>query len=123
MTLGSFWFSYVILITILSGMLVLFIYIARVASNEKFFSSIKLTTLIIILIILGFIYEIITERSIIEIIKIISNIKPEEIRLNNLFNINNKFIVIILVIYLFITIVTVSLIVNISEGPLRVNKK
>lgn len=39
--INSFLFSYIIIIIILRGALVLFIYIARIASNEKFNLSIK----------------------------------------------------------------------------------
>lgn len=33
---GNFWFSYVLFLVFLGGVLVLFIYITRLASNEKF---------------------------------------------------------------------------------------
>jgi hypothetical protein len=39
---GSFWFSYILFITIIGGILVLFIYIAKLASNEIFSPSNKI---------------------------------------------------------------------------------
>nr|UPL65595.1 NADH dehydrogenase subunit 6 [Leptocoris augur] len=123
LTLGSFWFSYIILITMLSGMLVLFIYMASVASNEKFYTSLKLISISLILILLGLTTELLTETTNMELMKILTNLKTEELSLNSLFNMKYKFIILTMVIYLFMAMVTVSLIVNISEGPLRINKK
>uniref|UniRef100_UPI001FA75706 NADH dehydrogenase subunit 6 n=1 Tax=Liorhyssus hyalinus TaxID=883173 RepID=UPI001FA75706 len=122
MILGSFWFSYIIVITMLSGMLVLFIYMASVASNEKFFSSIKLIFITLSVIMLSLLAEYMFMNSDIEMMKM-NIITPELISLNTLFNMKFKFITMMMVMFLFLTMITVSLIVNISEGPLRINKK
>nr|YP_002995751.1 NADH dehydrogenase subunit 6 [Stictopleurus subviridis]ACF04102.1 NADH dehydrogenase subunit 6 [Stictopleurus subviridis]URN72955.1 NADH dehydrogenase subunit 6 [Liorhyssus hyalinus] len=122
MILGSFWFSYIIVITMLSGMLVLFIYMASVASNEKFFSSIKLIFITLSVIMLSLLAEYMLMNSDIEMMKM-NIITPELISLNTLFNMKFKFITMMMVMFLFLTMITVSLIVNISEGPLRINKK
>nr|UPL65776.1 NADH dehydrogenase subunit 6 [Grypocephalus pallipectus] len=121
MILSSFWFSYIILITMLSGMLVLFIYMASVASNEKFNMSFKLLTVNMSLLIMSIIYQFMFDTNDNETISNISN--PENLSLNNLFNMKHKYMTMTMVMYLFFTMITVSFIVNISEGPLRVNKK
>jgi NADH-ubiquinone oxidoreductase chain 6 len=36
LTLSSFWFSYILILVFLGGILILFIYVASIASNEKF---------------------------------------------------------------------------------------
>lgn len=115
--LNCFWFSYILVITILSGILVLFIYIARVASNEKFYLSIKLilTSLVFITIILLFNCEPI--ESIIQL-----NNKYIVLSLNKLFNQKTLIITVIIVIYLLFSIIVVSKIVNVNEGPLRIKK-
>jgi len=53
-TFKSFWFSYILFIIIIGGILVLFIYITRLASNETFSPSNKIliTTSIILPILL-----------------------------------------------------------------------
>nr|UPL65608.1 NADH dehydrogenase subunit 6 [Rhopalus maculatus] len=121
--LGTFWFSYLIMITMLSGMLVLFIYMASVASNEKFFTSIKLITFSILMITAGMIMELKSTYMDNEFMKMMTNTPMESISLTSMFNMKFKFITMTMVMFLFFTMFTVSLIVNISEGPLRVNKK
>nr|YP_002791234.1 NADH dehydrogenase subunit 6 [Aeschyntelus notatus]ABZ01979.1 NADH dehydrogenase subunit 6 [Aeschyntelus notatus] len=121
--LGTFWFSYLIMITMLSGMLVLFIYMASVASNEKFFTSMKLIMFSMFMIMVGMIMEINNIYMDNEFMKIITSTPMESISLTNMFNMKFKFITMTMVMFLFFTMFTVSLIVNISEGPLRVNKK
>nr|UPL65582.1 NADH dehydrogenase subunit 6 [Dicranocephalus alticolus] len=122
MMLGSFWFSYILMITMLSGMLVLFIYMASVASNEKFYSSMKLITSSLMMIILVYMIQTMLMNSDTDNMKIMSNMNNEWLSLNNLFNMKYKFITIMMVLYLFLTMITVSMIVNILEGPLRINK-
>nr|YP_002735080.1 NADH dehydrogenase subunit 6 [Riptortus pedestris]ABZ02122.1 NADH dehydrogenase subunit 6 [Riptortus pedestris] len=120
--LGSFWYSYIILITMLSGMLVLFIYMASVASNEKFKTPVMMIMAISIMIMLIMTVTLLLEDYYKEMNNF-SMINKEIFSLNLLFNIKNKFITMMLVLYLFFTMMIVSFIVNISEGPLRINKK
>uniref|UniRef100_A0AAU7YRS0 NADH-ubiquinone oxidoreductase chain 6 n=1 Tax=Rhopalus latus TaxID=238591 RepID=A0AAU7YRS0_9HEMI len=120
--LGTFWFSYLIMITMLSGMLVLFIYMASVASNEKFFTSMKLITFSMLMIMMSAIMEINETYMNNEFMKMQTSIPMELISLTTMFNMKMKFITMSMVMFLFFTMFTVSLIVNISEGPLRVKK-
>uniref|UniRef100_A0AAU7YSZ9 NADH-ubiquinone oxidoreductase chain 6 n=1 Tax=Rhopalus latus TaxID=238591 RepID=A0AAU7YSZ9_9HEMI len=120
--LGTFWFSYLIMITMLSGMLVLFIYMASVASNEKFFTSMKLITFSMLMIMMSTIMEINETYMNNEFLKTQTSIPMELISLTTMFNMKMKFITMSMVMFLFFTMFTVSLIVNISEGPLRVKK-
>nr|UNA68704.1 NADH dehydrogenase subunit 6 [Leptocorisa acuta] len=121
MMMGSFWFSYILMITMLSGMLVLFMYMASIASNEKFNPSIKMMTMTMLTITVSIVYMYITEQNDKEMISMM--IMPENISLNNLFNMKHKFITMMMVMYLLFTMITVSFIVNISEGPLKIKKK
>uniref|UniRef100_A0AAU7YRM5 NADH-ubiquinone oxidoreductase chain 6 n=2 Tax=Rhopalus TaxID=238590 RepID=A0AAU7YRM5_9HEMI len=120
--LGTFWFSYLIMITMLSGMLVLFIYMASVASNEKFFTSMKLIMFSMLMIMMSTIMEINETYMNNEFLKTQTSIPMELISLTTMFNMKMKFITMSMVMFLFFTMFTVSLIVNISEGPLRVKK-
>nr|QWX95341.1 NADH-ubiquinone oxidoreductase chain 6 [Merocoris curtatus] len=123
LSLGSFWFSYIIMITMLSGMLVLFIYMASVASNEKFFTSIKLIISTTMILTLGIFMQYSSENYDNEFLNIMTTMSTESLSLNSLFNCKFKMITMMMVMYLFFTMVTVSHIVNISEGPLRISKK
>nr|YP_010692662.1 NADH dehydrogenase subunit 6 [Notobitus meleagris]WBV80537.1 NADH dehydrogenase subunit 6 [Notobitus meleagris] len=116
--LKSFWFSYIIVITMLSGMLVLFIYMASVASNEKFFMSYKLIILSTILTSLSMMMQVMMENNN-EFMNIEHQMSTEKLSLNMLFNCKFKTVTITMTLYLFFTMITVSFIVNISEGPLR----
>nr|UPI55374.1 NADH dehydrogenase subunit 6 [Manocoreus sp.] len=121
--MGSFWFSYILTITMLSGMLVLFIYMASVASNEKFYTSSKLIMLLVFLLLMSMITQMYFQNYENELINISQELSTENLSLNNLFNCKFKYITMTMVMYLLFTMITVSFIVNVSEGPLRINKK
>nr|UPL65257.1 NADH dehydrogenase subunit 6 [Physopelta sp.] len=114
MMMGSFMMSYIIMIIMSSGMLVLFIYMASIASNELFKMSLKMIFMLMMMTTL------------------IINQKEFNIELNKMNNMdmsklllimfNNKNMIIMLVMYLLLTMITVSMIVNITEGPLRASK-
>jgi NADH-ubiquinone oxidoreductase chain 6 len=56
---GNFWFSYVLFLVFLGGVLVLFIYITRLASNEKFilsWGSLGVAALVVGLLTLGVVF-------------------------------------------------------------------
>nr|YP_010310358.1 NADH dehydrogenase subunit 6 [Paramarcius puncticeps]UMY75893.1 NADH dehydrogenase subunit 6 [Paramarcius puncticeps] len=118
MQLGTFWMSYIIMIVMLSGMLVLFIYMASIASNQKFnlHTSMYLLMMIIMLITLTKLNNSINNEDITEN-------KIMYLSLNCLFNTKFKIMTISMILLLFLIMISVSSIVNISEGPLRVNKK
>nr|YP_010923090.1 NADH dehydrogenase subunit 6 [Nysius inconspicuus]WJZ45493.1 NADH dehydrogenase subunit 6 [Nysius inconspicuus] len=115
MMLSSFWFSYIIMMIMMSGMLVLFIYMASVASNEKFKFSIILTMMMILnspILFLNYDNEMMN----------MNKTTTLNMILNNLFSGVTMMITIIMVMYLLYTMITVSKIVNINEGPLRIKK-
>nr|YP_009643386.1 NADH dehydrogenase subunit 6 [Pyrrhopeplus posthumus]YP_009643399.1 NADH dehydrogenase subunit 6 [Pyrrhopeplus carduelis]APO08803.1 NADH dehydrogenase subunit 6 [Pyrrhopeplus posthumus]APO08816.1 NADH dehydrogenase subunit 6 [Pyrrhopeplus carduelis] len=117
---GSFWFSYIIIIVMLSGMLVLFIYMASIASNEKFHTPIKTIYLASIILSIGLIMQVVMELELTSKNKLQLLTNTEILTLINMMN--NKKIVILMVLYLFFSMFIISSIVNISKGPLRVNK-
>lgn len=114
--INSFLFSYIIIIIILRGALVLFIYIARIASNEKFNLSIKNLLLRAIILSVSllwfFLYNKITFSN--------NIIYIEELRLIKLFNTNTAKITLLIIIYLLLAIIAVSNIVKTNNGPLRI---
>lgn len=127
----TYWFSYILFLTFLGGLLVLFIYVSRIASNEIF--NIKITTkiLFIIIIIISlfirfFNYNLkwinlnINNYDIYKLFDIFLFFNNEnKINLSKLYN-NQTFItLIIIIIYLFITLIAVIKITNIFYGPLR----
>lgn len=125
----SFWFSYVLFLIFLGGILVLFIYVTSLASNEIFNFSIKLIIIILIRFILFYIILYFIDKNLIinyiinneneNILIIKSYLIENSLILNKLYNFPINFITIILIIYLFLTLIAVVKITNIFEGPLR----
>nr|YP_004935642.1 NADH dehydrogenase subunit 6 [Alloeorhynchus bakeri]ADI75229.1 NADH dehydrogenase subunit 6 [Alloeorhynchus bakeri] len=121
--INMFWFSYILMLTMTSGMLVLFIYMASMASNEKF-KSMKMSVLSLILMLLPFMIMINYKEFF--MINLFNN-KYMTLYLNyeqsmivtSLFNKQALMITIMLVMYLFYSLISVSWIVNVFEGPLR----
>nr|YP_010463263.1 NADH dehydrogenase subunit 6 [Ischnodemus noctulus]UUJ37787.1 NADH dehydrogenase subunit 6 [Ischnodemus noctulus] len=108
--MGSFWFSYIIMIIMLSGMLVLFTYMASIASNEKFKVSIKLILITMILFMMNMFMKINMEEFTTQDLSII---------LTQLFSSKSSIIIIMMVLYLLFTMIVVSKTANSNEGPLR----
>nr|YP_010692675.1 NADH dehydrogenase subunit 6 [Homoeocerus bipunctatus]WBV80563.1 NADH dehydrogenase subunit 6 [Homoeocerus bipunctatus] len=123
MMMGSFLFSYIIIITMLSGMLVLFIYMASVASNEKMYTSNKLIFASTLMLMMGMITQYYSENTELSMISTQTMMQNEMMVLSTLFNHKFKMITMMLVMYLMFTMIVISFIVNISEGPLRISKK
>jgi NADH-ubiquinone oxidoreductase chain 6 len=128
--LKTFWFSYVLFLVFVGGILVLFIYVTSLASNEIFNFSIKIFFFFILgFRILNLIFFLFDKRfnlmNFESIDRIASNFSTKRFHqenilfINKLYNFPINFITIILIIYLFLTLVAVVKITNIFEGPLR----
>nr|YP_010385143.1 NADH dehydrogenase subunit 6 [Sphaeridium lunatum]UPL65153.1 NADH dehydrogenase subunit 6 [Sphaeridium lunatum] len=116
---NNFWFSYILFIVMVGGMLVLFIYMTSVASNEKFyFSKTLMFTFIllsfIMLISLFFMDNLITEYS--SLFNINSDLN---LNLNKYITYPYNIITIMMIFYLLITLIAVVKISKIKYGPLR----
>nr|YP_009469754.1 NADH dehydrogenase subunit 6 [Sceptuchus simplex]AVE15709.1 NADH dehydrogenase subunit 6 [Sceptuchus simplex] len=119
----SFWFSYVLLLIYLGGMLVLFMYVTSLASNEMFNYSNKIfLTFFLLPFIILFLY----------FMNIQSPMNLQENMESNInFNIcSNSFLLkmynqpmnnltIMIATYLFLTLIAVVKMISIFKGPLR----
>lgn len=114
-----FWFSYILFIIIIGGILVLFIYITRLASNEMFSPSNKI--LIIALTALPLLTYIIPNTTNNKEINIHETIIEREITTTTtvIYNQIIGTITTLLVLYILITLIVVVNIINVSKGPLR----
>nr|YP_010443294.1 NADH dehydrogenase subunit 6 [Anomala russiventris]UTE83822.1 NADH dehydrogenase subunit 6 [Anomala russiventris] len=122
----NFWYSYILFLIMIGGMLVLFIYMTSVASNEKFQFSIKLTIFILFMfMVMMFLIammdpyfsdlnSIYTETS--------SNYKEYNMSFSKYLNYPNIMIMYMMIIYLLITLIAVVKITQIESGPLRQTK-
>nr|AMH85367.1 NADH dehydrogenase subunit 6 [Marmarodeceia marmorata] len=125
----SFWFSYILFLIFLGGMLVLFIYVTSLASNEMFSLSIKLTFISISLIFLFLFISFFMDKTILThflqncemtISSDFSILNSENsLNLNKLYNYPTNLITILLMNYLLVTLIAVVKITKMFFGPLR----
>nr|YP_010946476.1 NADH dehydrogenase subunit 6 [Chorisoserrata biceps]WGO57194.1 NADH dehydrogenase subunit 6 [Chorisoserrata biceps] len=116
----TFWFSYILFLIFLGGMLVLFIYVTSIASNE--IASMSNKMIIMVLVIPTTVY-------------LLMEINPMKNQENSgmmitdpmintfikMYNMPNKLMIIMMAIYLFLTLIAVVKITEIFQGPLRKN--
>nr|YP_010852935.1 NADH dehydrogenase subunit 6 [Coladenia maeniata]WGM81088.1 NADH dehydrogenase subunit 6 [Coladenia maeniata] len=132
--LYTYWFSYILFLTFLGGLLVLFIYISSIASNELFNFSTNnklfiLFSLLFMLMLLFLIYFFIDYLNLIfnsfKFNKLFNYLlfmdNNNNINLSKLYNKQTYFLMIMMIIYLLITLIVVVKITNIFYGPLRSN--
>nr|ASM82643.1 NADH dehydrogenase subunit 6 [Bittacus planus] len=124
----TFWFSYILFLVFLGGMLVLFIYMTSLASNEMFsFSSTHLffsiSLIFLSLMISFFLDKYLWTNSFMNFdTQTISFMLNDNNLINNLtklYNFPTSKITLLLVNYLFLTLIAVVKITNIFYGPLR----
>nr|ASY98168.1 NADH dehydrogenase subunit 6 [Deroplatys desiccata] len=123
----SFWFSYILLLIYLGGMLVLFMYVTSLASNEMFFYSNKIFFMISFLLIFSyFIFNYFDTSNNHYFNNTHENLKNYSSLIfmpnNFLMKMYNKPIntmTILIASYLFLTLIAVVKIININKGPLR----
>nr|YP_009026956.1 NADH dehydrogenase subunit 6 [Leptomantella albella]AHW52371.1 NADH dehydrogenase subunit 6 [Leptomantella albella] len=119
----NFWFSYILLLIYIGGMLVLFMYITSLASNEMFFYSNKmlilllLTPLILITVYwLNSSFNIYTFENLENINSTVTFLHTSLLKMYN--QPINK-MTIMIAGYLFLTLIAVVKMININKGPLR----
>nr|YP_010990297.1 NADH dehydrogenase subunit 6 [Cricula andrei]WOW98281.1 NADH dehydrogenase subunit 6 [Cricula andrei] len=134
MMIKTYWFSYILFLTFLGGLLVLFIYVSSIASNElfsfNFYPKIFMMFSFFLLLILSY-YNLYNlkwlnfSNNVSEMNNFFSPLFLNEtkINLNKLYNNQTFMLTYLLIIYLFITLVAMVKITNIFYGPLRSNFK
>nr|WCS91937.1 NADH dehydrogenase subunit 6 [Dyscolus oopteroides] len=126
----SYWFSYILFLVMIGGMLVLFIYMTSLASNEMFNFSMKMSMFIMTMIsimmmsyfFIDYMYmnPLFKNSNMMEMINDMLMLKNENlISLNMIYNTPNNMITLMLVNYLFLTLIAVVKITDINYGPLR----
>nr|UOU85237.1 NADH dehydrogenase subunit 6 [Rhagio lineola] len=125
----TFWFSYILFLIFLGGMLVLFIYVTSLASNEMFLFSMKTLLITISIIMMTLFLFLVMDYSLINnmfinnemsnIFNMNSYLMENTLNLNKLYNFPSNIITLVLINYLLLTLVAVTKITNIFYGPLR----
>nr|AKN01348.1 NADH dehydrogenase subunit 6 [Entomovelia sp. YC-2015] len=112
------WYSYMLILIMLGGMLILFMYMASIASNEIMKFSLK----IMVIMFMSFTITMLIMKT--EIFLNLSqnmmmNENQQNMSLMKLFNSNSSIMTILMAIYLLITMIYVIFITNSFEGPMR----
>nr|ADO60480.1 NADH dehydrogenase subunit 6 [Peploptera acromialis] len=120
----NFWFSYIVFLIMIGGMLVLFIYMTSIASNEKFkFSPTLLMYLYIVMMVSLFTLMIdsMTPTLNIHMMEscLTSALKNPNFTLNKYMNYPHMVIYISMVIYLLMTLIAIVKITMKEKGALR----
>nr|YP_009351687.1 NADH dehydrogenase subunit 6 [Ruptitermes arboreus]AQP30389.1 NADH dehydrogenase subunit 6 [Ruptitermes arboreus] len=115
----SFWFSYILFMIMVGGMLVLFMYMTSLASNEMFSPSNKMM-LITIMLLPAMMYtmpEMINNKE----MKLHNTLMESEIMTTTTVMYNQMMgtMTTMLVLYMLMTLIVVVNIINVSKGPLR----
>nr|YP_009912345.1 NADH dehydrogenase subunit 6 [Cyclograpsus intermedius]QLD96864.1 NADH dehydrogenase subunit 6 [Cyclograpsus intermedius] len=121
----SFWFSYILFLVFLGGMLVLFIYIASLASNEPF--SFSLTTFSFFLLLTSLLIFILFLLDPLTITPNSTSLSSSSLKytistpfiINWIYNTPSMIFTIFIVSYLLLMLIVVVKIVNLFKGPLR----
>nr|QGU85627.1 NADH dehydrogenase subunit 6 [Paracercion v-nigrum] len=118
------WFSYILFLVFLGGMLVLFIYMTSVASNELFLKT-KIASFVGVLMI-----NMLVITMLLMLDPMLLNNNTEEMMEMNkfhdsstmaisMFNYPNNILTTVMVLYLFLTLIVVVKITEAHQGPLR----
>nr|YP_009710443.1 NADH dehydrogenase subunit 6 [Pieris naganum]QFZ96399.1 NADH dehydrogenase subunit 6 [Pieris naganum]QOL10523.1 NADH dehydrogenase subunit 6 [Pieris naganum] len=129
--INTYWFSYILFLVFLGGLLVLFIYVSSIASNEIMNFSLKMKMFFLSSIFLMTILLIAQMNNYFSFSNIFINnemndlnnnflfFNEDKIKLTKLYNSQTFMMIIMIIIYLFITLIAVIKITNIFFGPLR----
>nr|ALO76702.1 NADH deshydrogenase subunit 6 [Melittomma sp. MEL01] len=112
----SFWFSYIIFIIMVGGMLVIFIYMTSIASNEELSWNPMSIAIPILALPISWLTPAV-EKANLEA----SNPQVQMNTLNKLINMPSNMMIILLIIYLLIALIAVVNISKSGKGPLRQN--
>nr|AVN68032.1 NADH dehydrogenase subunit 6 [Balta sp. Cairns, Australia] len=113
-----FWFSYVLMLMFLGGLMVLFIYITSLTPNEMIQFSSKIIIMMMIIIIIMMMMKFYPELNNQETVNLMKNINTYN-NMTKLYNNSTNLITIMMASYLFITLIAIVKIINIFKGPLR----
>nr|AML25867.1 NADH dehydrogenase subunit 6 [Staphylinidae sp. BMNH 1274173] len=116
----NFWYSYILFLIMIGGLLILFIYMTSIASNEMFSYNLKT-----MLMISGMFMSLLLLFNLDHFFMNYSFNNEISMKMNLIFNLSKFFnypsmyLIMFIIIYLFITLVAVVKITKIEYGPLR----
>nr|YP_010500030.1 NADH dehydrogenase subunit 6 [Adiscus speciosus]UWV18194.1 NADH dehydrogenase subunit 6 [Adiscus speciosus] len=120
----NFWFSYIIFLIMIGGMLIMFTYMTSIASNEKFKFSIKTLNFTVILLFTSMMLSWLMDNFLVSLkLKMKETLLTQEthqfMSLSKFINYPHNMVYMLLVIYLLITLIAIVKISNKQTGALR----
>nr|AUQ23318.1 NADH dehydrogenase subunit 6 [Pachyrhinus yasumatsui] len=121
----DFWFSYILFLIMIGGMLVLFIYMTSIASDEKFKFS-KLLTLMMCIALLMAMLALSIDKYLYMMNMHNHDLVSQDflntnLSMNKLMNYPGMMVMFMLMIYLLITLIVIVKITKSKQGPLRMS--
>nr|ALO76159.1 NADH deshydrogenase subunit 6 [Anobiinae sp. GENSP01] len=113
---SSYWFSYMLFLIMVGGMLIVFIYMTSVASNEKIKVSFKSLTYMLMIIPTMFMMNFMMKNSM-KMQKF--NFKLQDMMMSKLLNMPNITLMMMMIIYLLVTLIATVKMTKLNQGPLR----
>nr|YP_010490471.1 NADH dehydrogenase subunit 6 [Neoverruca intermedia]UWM12957.1 NADH dehydrogenase subunit 6 [Neoverruca intermedia] len=114
------WFSYTLILVFLGGMLILFMYMSNIASNEMFKPNFKMLYLVPFTIFTTHVFTVKTMQN----LSIESKISETNMLINNMilkpFSLPILPITMLMATYIILTLLTVVKISKMNQGPLRI---
>ncbi|YP_001382117.1 NADH dehydrogenase subunit 6 (mitochondrion) [Penaeus chinensis] len=127
LSMNSFWFSYILFLIFLGAMLVLFIYVASLASNESFSFSTSLMMVSAFVLLASFMMIFLDPLLLNTPISIQQSSLPNDqfsstqSLLSSIYNYTTMNLTLFIVMYLLLTLIVVVKITNTFFGPLRLS--
>nr|UYR22037.1 NADH dehydrogenase subunit 6 [Carcinus maenas] len=121
----SFWFSYILFLIFLGGMLVLFIYVSSLASNESFSFSLMAflgasLALLALLVVFTFL-DFATFPMVAAAPSSVSEFYSTSMIISWIYNKNLMIFTLFIILYLLLTLVVVVKMTSLFKGPLRLS--
>nr|YP_009350153.1 NADH dehydrogenase subunit 6 [Alyscotermes kilimandjaricus]AQP26418.1 NADH dehydrogenase subunit 6 [Alyscotermes kilimandjaricus] len=116
---SSFWFSYILFLIMIGGMLVLFMYMTSLASNEMFSPSNKMLSITLMMMLpLMYMMPNVTNN---KEMNMHNSMMENDILTSTTVMYNQMMgtMTTLLVLYMLMTLIVVVNIINVSKGPLR----
>nr|YP_010728564.1 NADH dehydrogenase subunit 6 [Helota yehi]WEA76650.1 NADH dehydrogenase subunit 6 [Helota yehi] len=117
----NFWFSYILFLIMVGGMLILFIYMTSIASNEKFKFSMKMFFFTCMSLSMIFVINLFFDQYFAYYMSIMTQnfMFINNYSMSKFINFPNNLILFTIINYLLLTLIAVVKISKIEYGPLR----
>nr|YP_009629408.1 NADH dehydrogenase subunit 6 [Saccharosydne procerus]AVV32039.1 NADH dehydrogenase subunit 6 [Saccharosydne procerus] len=116
------WYSMILFITFSSGMMIMFIYMSSISSNEKFNPSLSYLTLAVVLLISTLVlnpdFNFLTKFNLSENL-ILFNENEEKLSIYKNISMSKLFLSVMITMLILMILIAISNLINSFEGPLK----